>query len=407
MSVAADNSAGAGIALGARRHGLFFLGAAVATVGFAMMLQMGVNSNFVAQDMHLTAFQQGLLESARESCGIIALGVLALLATLAEPVIAAAMLLLFSAGFIAYLYVPNYGWLIVANLVWSQGLHVWMPLPSSMTLALAEPGQAGRRLGQIQAAGAVGAGVGIAAAFVLGLFKIPIREMFVVAGLVALVAAGCCLGMPRGIKVPGTRLVFRRQYWLYYLLTFLEGWRKQIFIAFAGFLLVRKYDTPVTTMLGLWLAIQALTWLVSPRVGHWLDRHAERRLLMCYYASLTLFFVGYAFIEQPAVLYAIYVLDSVFFVGTMGLTTYMNRIVPPAEHTATLSMGVACNHIAACLMPLIGGLVWQTHGHRAVFLVGAAVAAITVLPASLLPKHPGPRPADPGALPATPLQAEE
>jgi predicted MFS family arabinose efflux permease len=85
------------------------------------------------------------------------------------------------------------------------------------------------------------------------------------------------------------------------------------------------------------------------------------------------------------VLYAIYVLDSVFFVGVMALTTYVNRLAPPEEHTATLSAGVACNHIAACLMPLVGGFLWNRWGHQTVFLVGAGVAALSLVPAFLLP----------------------
>ena len=59
-------------------------------------------------------------------------------------------------GMGCYYAVPNYLWLVIASVVWSQGLHVWMPLPHSMTMALAEPGTVGRRLGQIRGAGAVG-----------------------------------------------------------------------------------------------------------------------------------------------------------------------------------------------------------------------------------------------------------
>lgn len=369
----------------ARRRGIAFLTLAAAGVGFAMAVQSGVNSNFVAQEMHLSPMQQGLLEGIRETCGITALGVLALLGAMTEPVLGAAMLALMGLGLSGYVRVPDFGWLVAASLVWSQGLHVWMPLPQSMALALSEPGKAGKRLGQISAAGAAGAAAGLGVAWLMGLLSIPIRQMFAVAGGVALVAGACCLGIPRKIKAPGVRLVFRRRYGLYYLLSFLEGWRKQIFIAFAGFLLVRKYGTPVTTMLVLWLIIQGLTWLVSPPVGRLIDRVGERPVMVAMFGGLTLFFVGYALVERPVVLYAIYVLDSVFFVGVMALTTYVNRLAPPEEHTATLSAGVACNHIAACLMPLVGGFLWNRWGHQTVFLVGAGVAALSLVPAFLLP----------------------
>ena len=35
------------------------------------------------------------------------------------------------------------------------------------------------------------------------------------------------------------------------------------------------------------------------------------------------------------------------------MTTYVNRIAPRSEHTPTLSMGVAANHVAAVTMPLV------------------------------------------------------
>ena len=42
----------------ARRRGIAFLTLAAAGVGFAMAVQSGVNSNFVAQEMHLSPMQQ-------------------------------------------------------------------------------------------------------------------------------------------------------------------------------------------------------------------------------------------------------------------------------------------------------------------------------------------------------------
>ncbi|NQT86029.1 hypothetical protein HQ560_04645, partial [bacterium] len=107
-----------------RRQGLFFVGAACAVVGVVMAVQMGVNSNFVGDVMNLTPDQQGLLEGIRESCGIFALLLLALLAGVAEPLLGGAMLLLLAVGLGAYAWVPTFPWLIAAGLVWSQGLHV-------------------------------------------------------------------------------------------------------------------------------------------------------------------------------------------------------------------------------------------------------------------------------------------
>ena len=60
-----------------RRRGVIFLGLASAAFGFAIMIQMGLDANFVAEEMKLAGFQQGLLAAIRESCGIFALAILA------------------------------------------------------------------------------------------------------------------------------------------------------------------------------------------------------------------------------------------------------------------------------------------------------------------------------------------
>lgn len=380
-----------------RQRGLWFLGCAAAGVGMALSLQLGLNSNFVADEMRLSGLQQGILETFRETCGITALGLFALLVTWAEPRIAALALGLMGLGLGAYCFVPDFTWLIIASLVWSQGFHVWAPLPGSMTLALAEPGQAGHRLGQVQSAGSMGSAAGLAIA--LGLVWLgvqAIRPLYLLAGAAALLGGCACLGIPCDQKIDRPRLLFRKRYGLYYLLTFLEGWRKQVCIAFAGYLLVKQYHTPLRSMLTLWLVTQVLGWWVAPRIGRWIDRVGERRALTVYYASMAVLFSGYGFIESRALLYALFVLDTVLFAFTMAQTTYINRIAPPSEHTATLSMGVAMNHVAAVLMPLIGGLLWNYAGYRWAFLTGVGAAVLSIGVALRLPPH---RAEAPGASP--------
>ncbi len=117
-----------------RRRGMLFLGIACGAVALTSMMQLGLNDNFLFDVMHINGFQKGLLEAYRESCGIFAFGFLALLAGLAEPLIGAAMLVFFAVGIGAYAEVHTYLWLVLVSMVWSQGMHIWMPLPNSMVL---------------------------------------------------------------------------------------------------------------------------------------------------------------------------------------------------------------------------------------------------------------------------------
>jgi MFS family permease len=254
-----------------------------------------------------------------------------------------------------------------------------------MALGLAEPGRAGFRLGQIRGAGSAGFGIGLAAAWLLTRVGVTMRPQFFVAAAACAAAAAACLGIPRAIRTPGPRLVFRRRYALYYLLSFLEGWRKQIFVCFAGFLLVREYGTPLSTILLLLGLVQLIRYVAAPHVGKLIDRVGERPVLIVYFAGLALFFVGYAVIRRRAVLYGLFVADNAFFALSMALTTYVNRLVPPGERTPTLSMGVAMNHVAAVAMPLIGGLLWKFAGYQWVFVAGALAALGSVFAARRIP----------------------
>lgn len=382
-----------------RKRSMFFLCLAVAGVSFTMMVQMGLNANFLVEDIGINGQQMGRIEAARETCGIIAFAVLAVLSGFAEPLVGAAMLALMGLGLGSYAFVPKeYTWVILLSLVWSQGLHVWMPLPSSMAMGLAEKGRTGFRLGQLSAAGSVGSFLGLGVAFILNQMHFPMRPMYLVAGGASILAALACLGIPNRIKTPGPKLVFRKKYSLYYLLSFLEGWRKQIFLSFSAFLLVKVYHVPLATMLGLWAAVQVLVYFSSPRVGKLIDRIGERKILFFYYTIMICIFVGYAFLPswqsnqakavqiRTVLLYSLFVLDGAFFIFATALTTYVNRIAPQNEHTATLSVGVAMNHVAAVTMPFVGGILWE-YNPMWTFLIGTVAAILSIVATSFIPRR--------------------
>jgi predicted MFS family arabinose efflux permease len=362
-----------------RRRGLFFVACASALVGGAITLQTGLNSNFLVGEIGISGFQAGLLEAVRESCGIAALGIFVLVAGLAEPVIASLFLVLVAVGIGSYSVAPTYRYVMLLSVTWSLGFHVWTPLPNSMTLALAEPGRAGARMGRIGAAGALGSAAGLLIAFLLTLIGVKIRYLYLLIGAAALVAAAACMGIPRDLKAPGPSFVFRKRYQRYYLLNFLEGWRKQIAIAFGGFLLVKVHGAGLMEILVLAGIIQAIGYFTSSRVGRLIDRVGERKVLVFYYSFVTLMFLGYAFLRGKYILYTVYILDNATFVFNTGLTTYVNKIAPKSEHRPTLSMGVAANHIASVTMPLVGGILWATLGYQWAFLIGVPAAAASIV----------------------------
>jgi predicted MFS family arabinose efflux permease len=361
-----------------RRRGALFVGIAAAGVGFAISLQMAINSNFLVGQIGATGMQAGFLEAVRESCGIAAFGVLALLAGLGEPLVASLVLVFFCVGLSGYAFAPSYGWVMLMSVVWSFGFHLWAPLPSSMAIALSEPGRVGARLGRVSAAGALGSGIGLLLALALTLAGVPIRPLYLVGGAAALMSALACFGIPRVVRTPKQKLVFNRRYLTYYLLNFLEGWRKQITNAFAGFLLVRVYGASLTEMIVLWAAIQGIGYFVSPLAGRLIDRLGERKVLLMYYTAVTVLVLAYALLRVKYLLYAVFVVDSATFAMALAITSIVRKIAPRNEHTQTLSLGVAANHVSSAVMPFVGGILWATLGYQWVFLLGIPAAAASI-----------------------------
>ena len=71
------------------------------------------------------------------------------------------------------------------------------------------------------------------------------QPTYLVAGLASVVLAVFAFVIfPRFEQKTAQRrqIILRKRYWLYYALTFIAGARRQIFLVFASFLMVEKFD---------------------------------------------------------------------------------------------------------------------------------------------------------------------
>ena len=182
-------------------------------------------------------------------------------------------------------------------------------------------------------------------------------------------------------------LFLRRQYWLYYFLTFLAGARRQIFVVFAGFLMVEKFGFPIENVVLLTLVNAALTYWLAPKIGALISYIGERRALTLEYIGLVIIFVSYAFVDSIAVAIALYLLDHLFFAMAIAIKTYFQKIADPTDIAATSSISFTINHIAAVILPAVLGFVWVIN-HSAVFLVGAGIAFGSLVLTQLIPDKP-------------------
>jgi len=145
---------------------------------------------------------------------------------MAETTIAGIAAICMGAGMIGIAIWGGSWWTMIALMtVWSTGSHLIMPVRSSLSMDLAHEGKKGRRLGQIQAAGIAASIVGCALIWVvMDLTPKNYALLYVIGGLVAFGAAAVFFTM----RMPGAHLrrpkfVWRREYWLYYLLAFFSA----------------------------------------------------------------------------------------------------------------------------------------------------------------------------------------
>ena len=251
--------------------------------------------------------------------------------------------------------------------------------PLSMTLALADEKKKGRRLGQLMAVSSLGTVIGMVLVLVAG-NALGFRTIFVIAGVTILLGAVAIMAISKDIgHAEKPRIVFKRKYRLCSILTFLEGCRKQVFITFAVFLLVRNYHTPITVVAALMIFNNIINFATFEWVGKLIDRFGERTVLFVCYSAAIPVFIGYAAAGTPLLLYILYCLDNFFYIGSIGSTTYLHKIAKPQDVHPTLSMGVSMNHAAAVAVPLVGGLLWARHGHALAFYAGAVVVALSAV----------------------------
>jgi MFS family permease len=230
---------------------------------------------------------------------------------------------------------------------------------------------------------------------------------FYLAGGCILAAAILCSRLStHAAGAPRARLILRREYGLFYLLTFLEGCRRQIFSIFASFALILVYHVPLSAMLALQFINSILIALTAPVIGRVVDRYGERAPLTFYGAALITVFLGYATLENRAALYALFLIDNVLFTFGVGFTTYLHRIARPDELTPCLAMGTTMNHIAAVTVPVSGAWLWYHYqNYQLPFWVGVGIAAVSLVATRWLPAESARRGGH-TVVPETPPQEE-
>ncbi len=180
------------------------------------------------------------------------------------------------------------------------------------------------------------------------------------------------------IPIQRKKMILRKKYSLYYFLTFMAGARRQIFVAFAIFLLVEKFSYSVQAVTVLFILNNFINYFLSPYIGKAIIRFGERKVLSLEYGSLIIIFVAYAYTESKYVVGLLYVLDHIFFNFSIAIRTYFQKIGDKRDLAPSMAVGFTINHIAAVVIPVIGGLIWMAD-YKIVFLAASFLSGISLL----------------------------
>ncbi|MBO9444316.1 MFS transporter [Ruegeria sp. R14_0] len=354
-------------------------------------------NNFVIEVANFDGADIGLLHTVREIPGFLAIGVIAVIIFVREQVLAMISLMMLGVATAVTAWFPSLGGLLFVTLFSSIGFHYYETVNQSLQLQWLPKDRAPQVLGWLVAMGSA------ATAVVYGLivltwdrFDLSYNTVFMAAGgVTALLALFCLLAYPQfDAPTPQTKkLVLRKRYWLYYALQFMAGARRQIFVVFAGFMMVEKFGFEVHELTSLYLINLVINMAAAPMLGKAVAVFGERRTLIFEYAGLAIVFAAYGGIYWfgwGVVLAAIlYVIDHVLFALALALKTYFQKIADPADIAPTAAVAFTINHIAAVFLPALLGLLWVV-SPGAVFALAAAMAMVSLLLSLLIPRHPEP-----------------
>lgn len=355
-------------------------------------------NNYLAQVHQVSEVARGGLEFPRELPGFLVVFVLTALLFLADTRIAAISaclvgIALWGQGFLT----PSFTVVVIWMLIWSTGAHLFMAISPSIALRLAEEGQEGRRLGQIGFLESLGALLGLIMVYWgASRFHFSFGLIFGLAGGCALLASFClCLIKPQPLTRVSRRLVLKKKYTLFYILNILFGARKQIFLTFAPWVLIKVFHANIETFAILGFIGTVLSLFFRPLLGKAIDAWGEKRIIILESVLLILISLLYGFSaswfpSEVAVLIimACYISDQLLFSVRMARTTYLNRIADtPDDIAPTLSMGLTLDHAVSMTIPLAGGLLWAHFGYMPVFLTAGVLAIINLIAANYIPER--------------------
>ncbi|GHV79569.1 MFS transporter [Spirochaetia bacterium] len=384
--------------------------AVLLTYGISYGLYRGIQDNYLAELVHITNFERGVVEFFREIPGLLVVLIFAILYRLSESRVFKIGLIIMVAGLSGLLFAGTGKFMVVLFMVvYSLGEHIVLPLRSTISMHLAKKETGGVALGVTGALDQAGRITGFILVTILFLIAghfgyqrndiLPFKVIFGISAAFMITAVVFVLPMEETQnKSPRRRFYFAKKFSKFYMLEVFYGARKQVFLTFAPYVLILHYGADASVIALLMAVSAGLSIVFNPLIGKLIDKLGYKTIMVADTLILVVvcFFYGFAHrLFPPRIAYMVvcanYIMDAIISLASMASSVYVQDIAASQEEvTATLSTGISVNHVISIFIALMGGWIWKVTGIEVLFSLSAFLGILNSIYAATIKKpEPG------------------
>lgn len=355
-----------------------------ATVGFQGWRTL--YNNFAVDEVGIAGWQNGIIQSVREVPGFLSMLVVFVLLWLKEHRVAALSVMLIGFGVFATGFFPSFQGLLFTTFVMSTGFHFFETTNQSLSLQYFNKTDAPLVITRLKSWGAL-TNISVGGAIYLMSGILPFKAIYMIFGGLIVLAIIWILTLnpiSKDIVPQRKSLVLKRDYWLFYVLKFFAGARRQIFVVFAVFMLVERYHFTVQEIVVLFVLNNIITFFLNPYIGKAINKFGEKWVLSLEYIAMIAIFLGYAFVNDRYIVAGLYIVDHIFFGFSVAINTYFQKTGKPEDIAPSMAVGFTINHIMAVVIPVVFGLIWS-YSMVIPFVAGAVLSLCSLYFVRLIP----------------------
>lgn len=342
-------------------------------------------NNFAVDDIGITGIEVGAIQSIREIPGFLSFLVIYIIIFIKEQRLSALSLLTLGVGVMFSGLLPSFEGLLLSTFIMSLGFHYFEVTSSSLILQNFNKIDSSIIFGKLRAVMSL-TNILVGGMVVLFSYFLPIELNFVLIGVITVLGSIYLLiNQPKVDEnhAQHKKFFLRKKYWLYYILNFLSGSRRQIFVVFAIFLLVDKYAFSIIEVAGLFVLNNIVGYFANPLIAKGINYFGEKKVLSFEYIALVFIFYAYTQWDWKWGVAILYILDHIFFNFSFGIKTYLQKIADPKDIAPSNAVGFAINHIAAVVIPFAGGMLWMIDW-KLPFYAGIVLSVLSLVFAQMI-----------------------